>query len=219
MQSNSDNKETYHHGDLRRALIKIALRQVQRGGAASFSLREAAREAGVTSGAVYRHFPDKDALLRHVALKGFQRLARRMEKATEGLEGGGRLLATGQTYIAFASLEPMLFRLMFSSTGIGPRPHGAARSDSEPEGALDSFQQLRAALADFQRISPAEVDETLLALAWSVAHGAASLIADGVWQLGDPRAEAALKSFLTLLAAAPNPATGPRQQLILQPER
>ena len=80
-------KEAYHHGDLRSALVALALERVRRGGTESFSLREAARDAGVTSGAAYKHFADKDELLAAVAAEALLLLAKRTQKATEGLKG------------------------------------------------------------------------------------------------------------------------------------
>jgi AcrR family transcriptional regulator len=191
LQNNRESKEAYHHGDLRRALIEIATRHVRLGGAGRFSLREAAREAGVTSGAAYRHFPDKDALLGAVAGFGFRLLAERTAEAVSGLAGAEFLLATGRTYIAFASDEPMLFRLMFSTVGVN------VQREAREDGA---YEQLKLALAGLQGIAPEVVDEGILALAWSVAHGAASLISEGVWQGNDGRAEAALQRFAGLIA-------------------
>lgn len=198
MQNTRESKDGYHHGALRRALIDIATKHVRQDGAAKFSLREAAREAGVTSGAAYRHFPDRDALLGEVARDGFQLLAERVVEAVSGLEGAGRLLAAGRTYIAFATEEPMLFRLMFSA--IGARSQRGGEDRDAPPGA---FEQLQFALADLKGVAPEAVNEGVLALAWSVAHGAASLISDGVWHGGDGRAEAALQCFAGLLARLP----------------
>ncbi|TKW79284.1 MAG: TetR family transcriptional regulator, partial [Bradyrhizobium icense] len=70
--NSADHRVRYHHGDLRRTLLAFALRRVRAGGAAEFSLREAARAAGVTGGAVYKHFESKDALLGAVAAEGFR---------------------------------------------------------------------------------------------------------------------------------------------------
>lgn len=178
-------KETYHHGDLRSALVALALERVRRGGAESFSMREAARDAGVTSGAAYKHFADRDELLAAVAAEALMLLAKRTQKATEGLKGKERLSAAAMAYIDFASAEPRLFRLAFSRFG--------SNSRGEVEGIPDSFEQLRIAVAGVQTDPGKPVDTDTLALAWAVAHGVASLICDGMWTKNDPRVEAALR--------------------------
>jgi len=178
-------KETYHHGDLRSALVGLTLDHVRRHGAESFSLREAARGAGVTSGAAYKHFADKDELLAAVAAEALNLLAKRTQKATDGLKGKERLHAAAMAYIDFASAEPRLFRLAFSRFGSDSR--------AETEGIPGSFEQLRIAVAGVQSDPGKPVDPDTLALAWAVAHGVASLICDGMWQKNDPRGAAALR--------------------------
>lgn len=195
-------KESYHHGDLRRALLAVGLARVRSAGMHSFSLREAARDVGVTSGAVYKHFVDREALLAGVAATGFSMLAQQTLDATTQLRGKARLLATGLAYVDFASAEPNLFRLMFSHPGPA-RAEGSPRAGpplSSADGAAPrAFDQLRDAVADARGIDSAAVDDEILALAWSVAHGAACLISDGVWQERDARAIAALRQAVKLV--------------------
>lgn len=188
----SAKKEAYHHGDLRSALVAFAVDHVRRHGAESFSLREAARDAGVTSGAAYKHFSDKDQLLSAVAAEALKLLAHRTEKATSGLKGKDRLREAAMAYIDFASAEPRLFRLAFSRFGSDSR--------AEPDGIPDSFQQLRMAVAGVQSDPRTQVDPDLLSFAWAIAHGAASLISDGMWKKNDPRAEAALRLSFPILS-------------------
>jgi AcrR family transcriptional regulator len=178
-------KQTYHHGDLRSALVALALERVRKDGAESFSLREAARDAGVTSGAAYKHFADKDELLAAIAAEALALLAHRTQKATSGLKGKERLHAAAMAYIDFASAEPRLFRLAFSRFGSDGR--------SEVGGVPDSFEQLRIAVAGVQTDPGKPADPDALALAWAVAHGIASLISDGMWKKNDPRVAAALR--------------------------
>jgi AcrR family transcriptional regulator len=178
-------KETYHHGDLRSALVALALERVRRGGPESFSLREAARDAGVTSGAAYKHFADKDELLAAVAAEALALLAKRTQKATSDLKGKERLHAAAMAYIDFASAEPRLFRLAFSRFGSDSR--------AETDGIPGSFDQLRIAVAGVQTDPGKPVDPDTLSLAWAVAHGIASLISDGMWKKNDPRVAAALR--------------------------
>ncbi len=143
-------KETYHHGDLRTALVALALERVRKGGAESFSLREAARDAGVTSGAAYKHFADKDELLAAVAAEALTLLAQRSQKATSGLKGKDRLHASAMAYIDFAAAEPRLFRLAFSRFG--------SDGKTEKDGVPGAFDQLRLALGELQSDPAKPVD-------------------------------------------------------------
>jgi AcrR family transcriptional regulator len=191
-------KEAYHHGDLESALVAVALERVRRGGAENFSLREAAREVGVTPGAAYNHFTDKDQLLAAVGAEAHKLLAKRTLRATAGLSGAKRVEAVGRAYIEFASAEPRLFRLAFSRIGASNRPHSfpTRKGNTVPS----SYEQLRMAVKEIQPDSAKPTDEDVLALAWSVAHGAASLISDGVWKTSDSRADAALRLAIELMA-------------------
>ena len=191
-------KETYHHGDLESALVAVALERVRRSGAENFSLREAARAVGVTPGAAYNHFADKDQLLAAVGAEAQKLLARRTLKATTGLSGAKRVEAVGRAYIEFASAEPRLFRLAFSRIGAANKPDSF--TTKEGNAVPSSYEQLRVAVKEIQPDSTKPVDEDVLALAWSVAHGAASLISDGVWKKNDSRADAALRLAIELMA-------------------
>src|SRR5262247_2786085 len=97
---------TYHHGDLRAAILEAAARMVEREGLAGLSVREAARRAGVSHNAPYRHFIDRDALLEALAAKGFDELMDALK------ERSGRDLA--HAYVRFALEHEQLFRLMFA---------------------------------------------------------------------------------------------------------
>lgn len=106
-------RETFRHGNLPEALVDAALERLEAGGATSLSLRELARDAGVNHRAVYRHFPDKLALLRRVAEVGWKRMARRMKKESAGRKPGeDTLVAAGVGFFLFAREYPNLFHLM-----------------------------------------------------------------------------------------------------------
>src|SRR5512136_65494 len=115
------SKAPYHHGDLRHALLEAALDLVTARGVEAFSLREAAREVGVSPAAAYRHFADKDALLAALALEAFARLGQAMERAVSRAPGeaGSKahaaavFLAVGPAYVEFAVQHPAQFRVMF----------------------------------------------------------------------------------------------------------
>jgi AcrR family transcriptional regulator len=165
-------RATYHHGDLAHALVDIATVLVRRDGGEGFSLRAAAKELGVDPAAAYRHFADKDALLRAVAVNGFGALAASMEVGVaRALDAGGRFAAVGHAYVDFAVREPALFRLMFAGAVIAPAEvSGVARAPSRI--LTDSIDELRA--AGLCNVEPAGA-----ALhAWSAVHGLAFLILD-----------------------------------------
>jgi AcrR family transcriptional regulator len=107
----------YHHGNLRRALLDQAERTVRERGAQALSLRELAREIGVSHGAPRRHFPDRQALLDALAESGFTRLGSELQTAADGAgdEFEARLRATAVAYIRFATRDPALLELMFAA--------------------------------------------------------------------------------------------------------
>jgi AcrR family transcriptional regulator len=107
------NKQSYHHGDLRTALIETGLRLLEANADGEIGLREVARETGVSATAVYRHFPDKSALLAALASEGFEKLADVQEAAgAREKSRDGAFRAIGQAYVYFALANPALFRLM-----------------------------------------------------------------------------------------------------------
>lgn len=184
----------YHHGNLREDLVTFALAKIRMGGSRSFSLRAVARACGVTPGAAYRHFADRDALLSSVAAKGFEMFAATIFSATANVtDPAERLYVLGRTYVDFAATEGPLFRLMFSRVGTSK----ITLRSTEPGFAAD--QQLAFAVAAAMGVPLAQVDRGLMTLAWTVAHGAASLVADGVWARDDPGIEGALNRVVSLL--------------------
>jgi AcrR family transcriptional regulator len=109
-------KRPYHHGNLKQALLDAALDLIRTKGAEAFTLREAARLAGVSHSASYRHFRDKNDLLAAVAAEGYNRLTDEMLKAAEPGESAYerfRLIATG--FIQFALRNPDHFRVIFDT--------------------------------------------------------------------------------------------------------
>jgi AcrR family transcriptional regulator len=126
-------RETFRHGNLPEALIDAALVRLEADGIEAISLRDLAGDAGVNHRAVYRHFPDKLALLAQVAERGWQRLAQRLKKATTGKPPGETaLVAASAGFFQFAREFPNLFHLM-----------GGARINVEGE-----FPTLEAAIVD-----------------------------------------------------------------------
>ena len=187
-------QKTYHHGDLRAALITAAIELIAENGVAGLSLRECARRAGVSHAAPYRHFADKNALLLEIARDGFARLAAVGEAAMKAVEDPrDRLDAYGIAYVRFAVENPVVFRLMFTSDF----DKGEGQDDDADPGA---FALLLRTAGD---AVGGKVDARLAAAgAWSLPHGLALLILDGripKEEAGTPeQAEALARSIFAL---------------------
>ena len=168
----------YHHGNLREALIRAALDLIAEKGPAGFTFADAARSAGVSSAAPYRHFRDRDALMADVARRGFELLEGELARAWD--EGRPEPLAAfqrvGRAYLAFARREPAFYSAMFEA-GLPPD------ADLELRAAGDrAFGVLRGAAEAIAARLPAQgrPPATMVALhVWSLTHGIASLFARG----------------------------------------
>jgi AcrR family transcriptional regulator len=169
-------KNRYHHGDLRAALIEEGLKLIDQGPAEALSLREIARNAGVSATAVYRHFPDKAALLGALCLEGHARMAAAFQKAMSSAPPGKEAFnAMGRAYVYFALAHPALFRLMMAQAA-GPVP---APPPSAGAGA-DGMQMLVNAIDGlFGPGMPLPAREARRLKAWSLVHGLAMLMLDG----------------------------------------
>ena len=171
----ADVNRTYHHGDLRAALVQAGLRLLEERQGDEVGLREVARAVGVSATAVYRHFPDKAALLRALSAEGLARLAKAQQAAFDAAGGGkAGFIATGRAYVRFALANPALFRLIFSNPPEQALLTGAR--DQVPE----AFRMLRdnAAFMLPPDAPGAAVDRAALE-AWAQVHGLAVLILDG----------------------------------------
>lgn len=169
-------KNRYHHGDLRAALVEEGLKLIDSGPAEALSLREIARNAGVSATAVYRHFPDKAALLGALCLEGHARMAAAFRKAmaasTPGVEA---FSAMGRAYVHFALAHPALFRMMMAQTG-GP----VAAPPPSAGAGTDGMQMLVNAIDGLFGVdTPPAVREARRLKAWSLVHGLAMLMLDG----------------------------------------
>lgn len=170
-------KAGYHHGDLARALVLAATQLVVQGGPAALTLREAARLAGVSVAAPYRHFADREALLAAVLAEGFDGLAAHTEAARLAAPDAlAALRAVGLAYVEFAVLHPSVYRLMF-----GPECDKASHPALLAAGERARGVLVRA-VVDAQaagRIAAGPPDTVALA-GWSICHGLASLHVDGL---------------------------------------
>ena len=158
---------SYHHGDLRVALIEAGLAVLAGSDAEAISLRELARTVGVSPTAVYRHFPDKKALLSALASEGIARLGEAQRIASDAAGGGAAgFAATGRAYVRFALAHPALFRLAFTHGGYAAAP---TQSTDQASQMLRGYSQQFGG-ADAERLT---------LQAWAVAHGLAMLMLDG----------------------------------------
>lgn len=169
----------YHHGNLREALVEAGIDLAQAGGEDAVTLRAVSREAGVSHNAAYRHFTDRDALMRALAARALTRWARLVEKriAEVGKRRGkeaawGRLNAAGRAYVEFAVSSPGLFQLACRSTLGSVEPDGpVAHPYAQLSERLDELVQVGA-------ITPVRRADAEIA-AWSAVHGFAMLVRDG----------------------------------------
>jgi AcrR family transcriptional regulator len=183
-------RTTYHHGNLKPALISAAREMLDADGPGAVSLREAARRVGVSATATYRHFADKDHLLAVVAAEGYHEFAERLRRIEKGPE---EFTAMGMAYVEFALEHPGLFRLMF-----GPLRRDLKRYPELSEAADEAFSALLQGAAQFFG-ERSEDAETAAYAAWSFSHGLARLVLDEI--IPRERAQEICKAFLIGQAA------------------
>lgn len=172
-------KDTYHHGDLRRALLDAALKLLSTKDAGSLSLRQVARQAGVSHTAPYRHFEDKAALLAAVAEEGFTEFGAylRAAIAEKGTDPVASLQATGLAYVRYALDHPTHFRIMF-----GCFPTEEPAESNLFKVSQGTFQILVDIIKQGQATGVVrQGDPKALALTrWSLVHGLSMLLLDGM---------------------------------------
>lgn len=203
----------YHHGNLKEALIRAAHDLIAEKGLQGFTFADAARYAGVSPAAPYRHFRDRDDLMVDVAMRGFERFA---DALAQGWDDGrpeplAALENIGRAYLAFVRSEPAFYSAMFES-GIAPdvRPDLAQAADR-------SFAVLRGACESVSAGLPAGKRPPALMMAlhiWSMTHGIATLFARGdsarrkVPMSAEELLEAGLLVYLQGLGISGGPAAG-----------
>ncbi len=168
----------YHHGNLREALVEAALALIAEKGPAGFTFAEAARAAGVSAAAPYRHFRDRDALIADVAKLGFETFADILAKVwNEGQPTTETAFKNlGRAYLMFAREEPAFFAAMFES-GLSHADYPELREASDR-----AFNVLRDACEAMVETLPADRRPPAMMMAlhiWSLSHGIASLFARG----------------------------------------
>ncbi|MGR3495247.1 TetR/AcrR family transcriptional regulator [Citreimonas sp.] len=170
------HKRGYHHGNLRQALVDAALELIEEKGPTGFTLSEAAKRAGVTPAAVYRHFSGREDVIAEAALQGYRIFADVMEYAYESGQPSALAAfeATGRAYLAFARKHPGHYIAMFESgISVNHSPELAAVS-SRARGVLER------AAADLSQHIPEEKRppaEMFSAHIWAMSHGVVELFA------------------------------------------
>ena len=171
-------KAGYHHGNLREALVETALKLIEERGPTGFTLSEAARAAGVTPAAVYRHFSGREDLIAEVARQGYELFAELLEFAYAG--GKPSALAafekTGRAYLAFARKYPGHYIAMFESGVALNGSADLARASGRALGVLEK------AASELSRHIPAErrpPPAMFAAHIWAMSHGVVELFARG----------------------------------------
>src|ERR1700741_694569 len=177
--SRHDGPRGYHHGNLKEALIRAALELIAKKGPAGFTFADAARMAGVSPAAPYRHFRDRDELLSNIAQRGFEQFEAALSEAWD--DGRPDTITAfervGKAYLNFAREQPALYSAMFESgIPIDVNPALAAAGER-------AFAIIRAAAERLAALAPPGVPRPpamMMALhIWSMSHGVASLFARG----------------------------------------
>lgn len=196
----SGNARPYHHGQLAEALLEAAVARAREGGPTAIGLREVTRDVGVTPRAAYRHYGDREALVRavaRVALAGIRdEMQRRVDlvplagagREAEALAAARRLQAVGDGYVAAALAEPGLF-----ATALFGLDDLAETRCAEGEPATP-YEQLLGAIEELVRtgcVRPEEAD-VVAATCWSTVHGFATLATQGPLRELPPQAAAGL---------------------------
>jgi AcrR family transcriptional regulator len=169
------NIEKYHHGHLRETLIHEACQQIEQEGAIALNLSKLAQKIGVSQPAVYRHFPNKQALAISVAQRGFEQLAEALQKTTQAVESDAfeGIQAIAKAYVEFALNHPEMARLMFSMKERMTEP---ALQDASATAAVPLFRIVEAAKR-CDRLRNHDVEQAVRII-WAAIHGLAMLLMD-----------------------------------------
>lgn len=171
-------KRGYHHGNLRQALVDAALELIEEKGPTGFTLSEAAKQAGVTPAAVYRHFEGRDDLIAEAARQGYEIFADLMEYAYETGQPSSlaSFEATGRAYLAFARKYPGHYVAMFES---GISTNRTADLAQVANRAISVLERAAEALSEHippEKRPPAQMFSAHI---WAMSHGVVELFARG----------------------------------------
>jgi AcrR family transcriptional regulator len=172
------NKKTYHHGDLKNALIEAGIEILASEGVHALSLRKVAQRAGVSHAAPYAHFADKQALIAAISTAGYQKVQERLERVwQENVDDPLRLLVrTAWEYVQFAVNEPAHFKITFSGFVEKEQDYPAL-----VEATQKTFGLLRQIVAKCQEAGVMRLGPTDLAAVsiWGAIHGLVTLRLEG----------------------------------------
>jgi AcrR family transcriptional regulator len=187
----STSKVTYHHGDLRAALVRAAMELLEESGETALSLRAVARCAGVSPAAPYRHYADREALVSAVGTVGYRELAERLAAAHPSPSTPEELARVAIAYVQFALERPGLFHIMFGEPCEG--------DNDEREAATAAVSHYVRAIVE--RTFPQADAEALATAIWALVHGLAFLHLDGKLDASSPtvvaeRVTAAIRALL-----------------------
>lgn len=175
--SDGNGRQSYHHGDLRHALLNAAEKELTEKGIEGFTLRGCAKRAGVSHAAPAHHFRDANGLLTALAALGFERFlaCQKARQADAAQDPRSQLVASGLGYVDFALANPALFRLMFASKRADFASGDLAR---HAEAAFDYLVQGVAAIRgrDPYRDAAGMLD---VMATWGLTHGLADLMLSG----------------------------------------
>lgn len=191
-----DEPRSYHHGDLRPALIRAALDLLRAEGPEALTLRGVARAAGVSQTAPYRHFADRRQLVAAVAADGFRRMREAMLDAARSVEGPEGFRQIAFAYVRFAHAHPAEYRVMF-----GPE---VARHAEFPDLRAESHGVLGFVGEGIRGLQAAGLvgpgDPAIMAVAlWSMLHGLVMLSLDGQTDGVAPSLEALVEETTRLM--------------------
>lgn len=176
---NTKESSTYHHGNLKDALIEEALLMVELNGVESITLRELTKKLGASRSAIYRHYSSKDELIKAVIRAGFDKLDAIIEPVTTKDEAIiNRFREVGEAYLDFALSNPNIYRMIFGHEVEQQREESCDITDEE---SAKGFHTLIALLLEGQEAKVFKVQDPMLQATyiWSNMHGLANLCIDG----------------------------------------
>jgi|SRR3954451_18326572 len=167
-------ENTYHHGDLRGALIEAALREAEQGGAEAISIKALAKQLGVSQPAPYRHFADRDALLAAVTAEAFRQLSAILREAMAKPSKQSKLSRLAQATLDFGLRRYGIYRLMFASRTVSCAPRGSELNEATRETFALVIEALEAPAVGYLR-------ERHALKVWAALHGVVTLAEQGLF--------------------------------------
>jgi AcrR family transcriptional regulator len=203
IEASPEPNGSYHHGDLRNALIKAALELAAEGHGWDFSLREVARRAGVSHNAPYNHFAHKRELMAAAAVAGHELLRRAIKEPAAKMKDSRKALrAMGLAYLNFGLTNPALYRLMFSGAISGPdwHPESVAECGVATRAIVEEVLLRGARSGVFNLALTRNSELQVMALSmWAAVHGFTTLAIDGLAHVDDVSIQESAKKFAQMI--------------------